>query len=238
MNFLELDNISLITRSFIWRFYLNLSFEFTSSSCGHAEWSLHSIWFRYTKVWCLQSMNFLQFTSEIILYQSLQLIAGRDNRGRLHGGFRSSSQKWSKSCQRNIAHVSEPSRGGQKLSDQTQAWCLSENQDRPAHRTLLRWSGWSEDAQILPVWWHSQHSLQVGRPGTLINKALSQYFLFRMESNGEPLKIHCSEITYNALQVFKSFNLEFRDILEVKGKPKMKTFWLLGENNEKLKLLQ
>ena len=53
-----------------------------------------------------------------------------------------------------------------------------------------------------------------------------------MESNGEPLKIHCSEITYNALQVFKSFNLEFRDILEVKGKPKMKTYWLLGENKQ------
>ena len=56
--------------------------------------------------------------------------------------------------------------------------------------------------------------------------------LYRMESNGEPLKIHCSEITYNALQVFKSFNLEFRDILEVKGKPKMKTYWLLGENKQ------
>merc|ERR1719500_2659631 len=50
----------------------------------------------------------------------------------------------------------------------------------------------------------------------------------RMESNGESLKIHCSEITFNALQVFKTFNLEFRDILEVKGKPKMKTYWLLG----------
>ena len=56
--------------------------------------------------------------------------------------------------------------------------------------------------------------------------------LYRMESNGEPLKIHCSEITFNALQVFKTFNLEFRDILEVKGKPKMKTYWLLGENQK------
>ena len=51
----------------------------------------------------------------------------------------------------------------------------------------------------------------------------------RMESNGLPLKIHCSEATHQALQYFGSFNLEFREIMEVKGKPKMKTYWLLGE---------
>ena len=53
----------------------------------------------------------------------------------------------------------------------------------------------------------------------------------RMESNGQPLKIHCSEATHAALQVFNSFQLEFRDVMEVKGKPKMKTYWLLGENS-------
>ena len=51
----------------------------------------------------------------------------------------------------------------------------------------------------------------------------------RMESNGLPLKIHCSEATHQALQYFGSFNLEFREVMEVKGKPKMKTYWLLGE---------
>ena len=52
----------------------------------------------------------------------------------------------------------------------------------------------------------------------------------RMESNGLPTKIHCSEATYDALQYFGTFQLEFRDVLEVKGKPKMKTYWLFGEN--------
>ena len=51
----------------------------------------------------------------------------------------------------------------------------------------------------------------------------------RMESNGLPLKIHCSEATYQALQYFGTFDLQFRDVMEVKGKPKMKTYWLLGE---------
>ena len=52
----------------------------------------------------------------------------------------------------------------------------------------------------------------------------------RMESNGLPLKIHCSEATAQALQYFGTFDLQFRDVMEVKGKPKMKTYWLLGEN--------
>ena len=51
-----------------------------------------------------------------------------------------------------------------------------------------------------------------------------------MESNGLPQMIHCSHATYEALQVFGSFQLEFREELQVKGKPKMKTYWLLGEN--------
>jgi len=52
----------------------------------------------------------------------------------------------------------------------------------------------------------------------------------RMESNGLPQMIHCSHATYEALQVFGSFQLQFREELQVKGKPKMKTYWLLGEN--------
>ena len=43
-----------------------------------------------------------------------------------------------------------------------------------------------------------------------------------MESNGLPQMIHCSHATYEALQVFGSFQLEFREELQVKGKPKMK----------------
>ena len=52
----------------------------------------------------------------------------------------------------------------------------------------------------------------------------------RMESNGAPLKIHVSQATRDALQTFNTFQLEFREELEVKGKGKMKTYWLLGEN--------
>ena len=52
----------------------------------------------------------------------------------------------------------------------------------------------------------------------------------RMESNGLPLKIHCSQDTAQALEYFGTFDLQFRDVMEVKGKPKMKTYWLLGEN--------
>ncbi|KAK5639468.1 hypothetical protein RI129_011960 [Pyrocoelia pectoralis] len=51
----------------------------------------------------------------------------------------------------------------------------------------------------------------------------------RMESNGQPLRIHVSPITKNVLDTFGTFNLECRGEIEMKGKGKMTTYWLLGE---------
>lgn len=54
----------------------------------------------------------------------------------------------------------------------------------------------------------------------------------RMESNGEALKIHLSGATAKLLQSYESFQLEERGELEVKGKGRMTTFWLLGERED------
>ncbi|GAA6079562.1 atrial natriuretic peptide receptor 1 isoform X1, partial [Tachysurus ichikawai] len=52
----------------------------------------------------------------------------------------------------------------------------------------------------------------------------------RMESNGEALKIHVSEATRTVLQEFNCFQLELRGDVEMKGKGRMRTYWLLGES--------
>uniref|UniRef100_A0A8B9JHK0 Guanylate cyclase n=1 Tax=Astyanax mexicanus TaxID=7994 RepID=A0A8B9JHK0_ASTMX len=52
----------------------------------------------------------------------------------------------------------------------------------------------------------------------------------RMESNGEALKIHVSEATRAVLQEFNCFQLELRGDIEMKGKGRMRTYWLLGES--------
>ncbi|KAJ8398494.1 hypothetical protein AAFF_G00427490 [Aldrovandia affinis] len=51
----------------------------------------------------------------------------------------------------------------------------------------------------------------------------------RMESNGEALKIHVSAATRDVLEEFNCFQLELRGDVEMKGKGKMRTYWLLGE---------
>ncbi|KAH7950851.1 hypothetical protein HPB52_002413 [Rhipicephalus sanguineus] len=51
----------------------------------------------------------------------------------------------------------------------------------------------------------------------------------RMESNGLPLKIHVSPATKEALEKFKTFRLELRGDVELKGKGTMTTYWLLEE---------
>lgn len=51
----------------------------------------------------------------------------------------------------------------------------------------------------------------------------------RMESNGLPLKIHVSPATKEALERFKTFRLELRGDVELKGKGTMTTYWLLEE---------
>ncbi|KAM9385908.1 atrial natriuretic peptide receptor 1 [Pholidichthys leucotaenia] len=52
----------------------------------------------------------------------------------------------------------------------------------------------------------------------------------RMESTGEALKIHVSEATRLVLQDFSCFQLQLRGEVEVKGKGRMRTYWLQGEN--------
>ncbi|XP_077525158.1 atrial natriuretic peptide receptor 1-like [Amblyomma americanum] len=51
----------------------------------------------------------------------------------------------------------------------------------------------------------------------------------RMESNGLPLKIHVSPATKEALDRFKTFRLDLRGDVELKGKGTMTTYWLLEE---------
>ncbi|XP_022248548.1 atrial natriuretic peptide receptor 2-like [Limulus polyphemus] len=54
----------------------------------------------------------------------------------------------------------------------------------------------------------------------------------RMESTGLPLKIHVSPQTKEVLNNFGSFCLELRGEVEMKGKGKMTTYWLLGERSD------
>ncbi|XP_015787286.1 atrial natriuretic peptide receptor 1-like [Tetranychus urticae] len=52
----------------------------------------------------------------------------------------------------------------------------------------------------------------------------------RMESHGEPLKIHISKATRDIIeQFFRSFIIVPRGEIEIKGKGIMKTYWLEGE---------
>ncbi|XP_064201685.1 atrial natriuretic peptide receptor 1-like [Anguilla rostrata] len=52
----------------------------------------------------------------------------------------------------------------------------------------------------------------------------------RMESNGEALRIHVSEATRSVLEEFNCFQLELRGEVEMKGKGRLRTYWLLGES--------
>ncbi|OCT69553.1 hypothetical protein XELAEV_18040863mg [Xenopus laevis] len=51
----------------------------------------------------------------------------------------------------------------------------------------------------------------------------------RMESNGEALKIHVSTATHSVLEELNCFILELRGDVEMKGKGKVRTYWLQGE---------
>ncbi|KAE8591870.1 hypothetical protein XENTR_v10018597 [Xenopus tropicalis] len=53
----------------------------------------------------------------------------------------------------------------------------------------------------------------------------------RMESTSLPQKIHISSATYQVLLVDDAYEIELRGEIEVKGKGKMKTYWLLGNKN-------
>ncbi|XP_063745159.1 atrial natriuretic peptide receptor 2 isoform X1 [Eleginops maclovinus] len=54
----------------------------------------------------------------------------------------------------------------------------------------------------------------------------------RMESNGEALKIHLSSATKEVLDEFGYFDVQLRGDVEMKGKGKMRTYWLLGEKTD------
>ncbi|XP_052695458.1 atrial natriuretic peptide receptor 1-like isoform X4 [Crassostrea angulata] len=51
----------------------------------------------------------------------------------------------------------------------------------------------------------------------------------RMESNGQPLRIHVSPDTKEILDTFGTFELELRGPVEMKGKGAITTYWLTGE---------
>ncbi|XP_007896106.2 atrial natriuretic peptide receptor 2-like, partial [Callorhinchus milii] len=53
----------------------------------------------------------------------------------------------------------------------------------------------------------------------------------RMESTSLPQKIHISSVTFCALVKDDAYDIEPRGETEVKGKGKMKTYWLIGNKN-------
>ncbi|KAM8927604.1 uncharacterized protein RCH25_007835 [Pelodytes ibericus] len=53
----------------------------------------------------------------------------------------------------------------------------------------------------------------------------------RMESTSLPQKIHISSATYQILLIDNAYEIELRGEIEVKGKGKMKTYWLIGNKN-------
>ena len=54
----------------------------------------------------------------------------------------------------------------------------------------------------------------------------------RMESNGEPLKIHISEQCRTSLVSFDEFIIDYRGEIEMKGKGIQKTYWLRGRKSD------
>ncbi|MGB3193001.1 MAG: adenylate/guanylate cyclase domain-containing protein, partial [Limnoraphis sp.] len=52
----------------------------------------------------------------------------------------------------------------------------------------------------------------------------------RMESSGEPGRIQVTEATYERLK--DNYYLEFRGMTSVKGRGKMKTYWLIGKKDK------
>lgn len=52
----------------------------------------------------------------------------------------------------------------------------------------------------------------------------------RMESSGEPSKVHISHATHKILQHLGGYICEDRGMINIKGKGEMYTYWLLNED--------
>lgn len=60
----------------------------------------------------------------------------------------------------------------------------------------------------------------------------------RMESTGEPMRIHISSTTYNLLKKIGGYKCEDRGLTYIKGKGDLRTYWLKGEDlNKKIERL-
>ncbi|CAH0719630.1 unnamed protein product, partial [Brenthis ino] len=57
----------------------------------------------------------------------------------------------------------------------------------------------------------------------------------RMESTGEPEKIHISHDTYKLLKQHGGYRFKERGMINIKGKGEMRTWWLVGEDHERRK---